>query len=241
MINDSLSLYGQAILDYFEGNVENKLVSVDELGRRTEVPIKLFFREFEDFPEWEKTALQLCSGRVLDVGAGAGRHSLELQARGFNVCAIDVVQDCVNVMSRRGVREVHCADVLKFKSEPFDTLLGVMNGFTMIETLGKLRPFLVDIRRLITQDGQFLVDSTDLRCSADSEVRRLVESKISDGRYFGELTAHLEYKNKRGSLLRELFVDPGTLAEAARDAGWMSEILLSQKNGRYLARIKPLK
>lgn len=240
MIHPSLSLYGEAILDYFEGHTENPLISVDELGRRTEVPIKLFFREVEDFPEWEKTALKLCSGTVLDIGGGAGRHSLVLQARGVTVCAIDVVPECVDVMNRRGVKEAHCADILEFDGAPFDTLLGVMNGFTMVESLENLRPFLRNVRRLIARDGQFLVDSTDLRRSTDSELRTLVESKISAGRYFGELTAHLEYKNKRGSLLKELFVDPVTLAEAAQESGWNSEIVLSQKNGRYLARLKPL-
>lgn len=241
MIHDSLSLYGQAILDYFEGHDEDKLISVDELGRRTDVPLNLFFREFKDFPEWEKTALDLCSGKVLDIGAGAGRHSLVLQARGITVCAIDVVQQCVDVMNRRGVQDAHCADILEFNGGPFDTLLGVMNGFTMVEGLENLRPFLRSVRRLITGDGQFLVDSTDLRHSTDSELKALVESKISAGKYFGELTAHLEYKNNGGSLLKELFVDPGTLAEAAKDSGWKSEIILSQKNGRYLARLGPLK
>lgn len=84
----SLHLYGLAILDYFNGNPRSSLIAVDELGRRTEVPVKLFFREFDDFPNWEKSALDLCSGRVLDIGAGTGRHSLVLRARGLEACAI---------------------------------------------------------------------------------------------------------------------------------------------------------
>jgi 2-polyprenyl-3-methyl-5-hydroxy-6-metoxy-1,4-benzoquinol methylase len=237
----SLALYGQAILDYFEGNHRNNLISVDELGRRTEVPVRLFFREFEEFPNWEKNALDLCRGKVLDIGGGAGRHSLVLQERGMAVCAIDVVQDCVTVMKRRGVRDAHCADVLEFNGGPFDTLLGVMNGLTIVERLEKLPAFLQSIRRLIDHGGQFLVDSTDLRCSADTEFRTLAATKASAGKYFGELTAHLEYKDKRGPLLQELFVDPATLREAAIHARWDCEIILSQENGRYLARLTPLK
>src|SRR5688500_2641830 len=104
MISDNcLNPYGLAIWDYFSGNLSATLTAFDELGQKTEVPVGRFFREFDDFPEIEKKALGLCYGKVLDIGAGAGRHSLPLQRRGLNVCAIDIVPDCVTVMKMRGV------------------------------------------------------------------------------------------------------------------------------------------
>ena len=240
MSENSLNLYGSAILDYFNGNIEHSLVAVDELGRKTEVPVKLFFREFDDFPAWEKRAVELASGNVLDIGAGAGRHSLVLQERGLAVCAIDIVPECVEVMKRRGVREALCADVLEFDGGPFETLMGAMNGLTMVQTLERLPAFLRGIRRLTSSHGQFLVDSTDLRCSSDAALKTLIEKKVRAGNYFGELTARLEYKNRTGTLFRELFVDPETLRDVALDAGWNCEVVISQDNGRYLARLAPV-
>jgi 2-polyprenyl-3-methyl-5-hydroxy-6-metoxy-1,4-benzoquinol methylase len=239
MSEHSLNLYGSAILDYFYGDSRHSLMAVDELGRKTEVPVKLFFRKFDEFPEWEKRAIELCSGDVLDIGAGTGRHSLVLQERGLPVCAIDIVPECVDVMKRRGVREAHCADVLDFNRGPFETLMGVMNGLTMVESLERLPTFLRGIRRLTTSNGQYLVDSTDLRCSSDAALKTLLEKKIRAGRYFGELTARLEYKNRTGTLFRELFVDPETLRVVALDAGWNCEVVIRQDNGRYLARLTP--
>ena len=239
MSEHSLNLYGSAILDYFNGDFGHSLIAVDELGRKTEVPVQLFFREFDDFPEWEKRALELCSGNVLDIGAGTGRHSLVLQERGLPVCAIDIVPQCVDVMKRRGVREALCADVLEFDRGPFETLIGVMNGLTMVKTLENLPAFLRGIRRLISSNGQYLVDSTDLRCSSDAALKVLLEKKVRAGRYFGELTARLEYKNRTGTLFRELFVDPETLRDVALDAGWNFEVVIRQDNGRYLARLTP--
>jgi 2-polyprenyl-3-methyl-5-hydroxy-6-metoxy-1,4-benzoquinol methylase len=239
MSEHSLNLYGSALQDYFNGDTQDSLIAVDELGRKTEVPVKLFFREFDDFPEWEKRALELCSGNVLDIGAGTGRHSLVLQERGRSVCAIDIVPQCVDVMKRRGVRDAHCTDVLEFNRGPFETLMGVMNGLTMVETLEKLPAFLRGIRRLTSSNGQYLVDSTDLRCSSDAALQTLLEKKIRAGRYFGELTARLEYKHRTGTLFRELFVDPETLRAVAVDAGWNCEVVIRQDNGRYLARLTP--
>ena len=46
----------------------------------------------------EEAALDLCRGRTLDVGAGAGCHSLILQERGLDVVAIDVAPEAVEVM-----------------------------------------------------------------------------------------------------------------------------------------------
>jgi hypothetical protein len=239
MSEHSLNLYGSALLDYFSGNTQHSLIAVDELGRRSEVPVQLFFREFDDFPEWEKRALELCSGKVLDIGAGCGRHSLVLQERGLSVCAIDIVPECVEVMKRRGVRAAYCAGVLAFDRGPFDTLLGVMNGLTMVETLEKLPAFLRGVRRLTSFKGQYLVDSTDLRCSSDAALKTLLEKKIRAGSYFGELTARLEYKGRTGRFFRELFVDPETLCDAALDGDWVCEIVMRQDNGRYLARLTP--
>jgi 2-polyprenyl-3-methyl-5-hydroxy-6-metoxy-1,4-benzoquinol methylase len=239
MSEHSLNLYGSALLDYFNGDTQHSLIAIDELGRKTEVPVKLFFREFDDFPEWEKRAVELCSGKVLDIGAGTGRHSLVLQERGLSVCAIDIIPECVDVMKRRGVRDAHCTDVLEFNRGPFETLMSVMNGLTMVETLEGLPAFLRGIRRLTSANGQYLVDSTDLRCSSDAALKTLLEKKIRAGRYFGELTARLEYKNRTGTLFRELFVDPETLRVVAVDAGWNCEVVMRQDNGRYLARLTP--
>jgi 2-polyprenyl-3-methyl-5-hydroxy-6-metoxy-1,4-benzoquinol methylase len=46
-----------------------------------------------DYPKWSprnKTAMKYVKGRVLDIGCGAGRHSLYLQRKGFDVLGIDM-------------------------------------------------------------------------------------------------------------------------------------------------------
>lgn len=51
--------------------------------------------------------------RVLDVGAGVGRHALALLQRGVrDVVALDVMPRAVDIMRQRGIAHAHCVDVL---------------------------------------------------------------------------------------------------------------------------------
>lgn len=56
------------------------------------------------WPDNDVTALDLVGGRVLNVGAGAGRFLLALQSRGHEPMALDVSPGAVEVCRRRGVR-----------------------------------------------------------------------------------------------------------------------------------------
>jgi SAM-dependent methyltransferase len=234
---DSRRPYGLAALDYFNGDTSATFFAYDELGQRHERPVSLFFRKAAEFPVWEKEALRLCRGRILDVGAGVGRHSLVLQERGFSVCAIEVVPECVEIMKKRGVTDCYCVDVLAFSSEPFDTVLCLMNGVGMAGSLNALKPFLTSISRLTKQGGQLLIDSMDLRQLP--EVKAILEEKAESGQYFGEMGVQLEYNGIKGEPFKELYVEPDLLCEIASSSGWRCQIILREAKGRYLAQLTP--
>ena len=237
MSTDHYNPHGVSLLDYLNGEIETTITVYGELVERRDVPVKLFFREAADFPALERKAIELCRGRVLDIGAGAGCHSLALQERGLQVCAMDFLPECVEVMKRRGVREAHCANIHAFEAEPFDTLFSMMNGMAVVRDLNGLQPFLRDVRRLLKPDGQFLVDSTDMRQVAAPGIQTYLEMKRDRGEYFGEMHLQLEYKGRRGTPFTQLYVDAETLTEHAAQSGWACEIVERDEMGRYLARL----
>jgi SAM-dependent methyltransferase len=237
MSTDHYNPHGVSLLDYLDGETSTTIVVYGELVERRAVPVQLFFREPADFPSLERKAIELCRGRVLDIGAGAGCHSLALQERGHEVCAIDFLPECVEVMKKRGVREAHCANVHTFEAEPFDTLFSMMNGTAVVRDLTGLQPFLKSIRRLLKPDGQFLVDSTDMRQVAAPGIQAYLEKKREQGEYFGEMHLQLEYKGRRGATFTQLYVDSETLAEHALQSSWACEIVERDESGRYLARL----
>ncbi len=94
MNTDHYDPHGQSLIDYLDGASEAFVTVYDERREPCRVPVSLFFREPDAFPPLERTALDLCRGRVLDIGAGAGCHALALQERGLDVVAIDFLSHC---------------------------------------------------------------------------------------------------------------------------------------------------
>ena len=74
---------GQAIRDYYETGRAGRLRVFSPQFEEDEMPVAMLFRTEAEMPPLERKALELCRGRVLDVGAGAGCHSLALQERGM--------------------------------------------------------------------------------------------------------------------------------------------------------------
>jgi len=195
------------------------------------MPVALFFRSGARLRAIDRRALALCRGRVLDVGAGAGALALALQAEGTEVTALEILPAAAQVMRALGVEDVHLADVRTFApARPYDTVLALMNGTAAAGTLAGLAPWLAALAAPMAEDGQLLVDSTDLREPRGPDTR-------PDGRYVGELQYQLEYEGDRGPPFPQLFVDPERLARAARAVGLASEVVWRGSGGAYLARL----
>ena len=64
------------------------------------------------YQNWNKKALQLTKGKVLDVGCGAGSHALYLQEKGFDVTAIDISENAIKACELRGLKNCKVSDVL---------------------------------------------------------------------------------------------------------------------------------
>ena len=125
---DAMTPHGLALLAFFEGQVESEITVRRDDGFETSLPAKHFFRTAAGFSPVEITALGLCKGHVLDIGAGSGIHSLALQSQGLTVTAIDISPQAVEIMIRRGIKDTQLADILIFHGGPFDTLLMLGHG-----------------------------------------------------------------------------------------------------------------
>ena len=224
---------------YHRGQHDATIVVYDDF-ERDEAPLAYFFRTPDQFPPLENMALDYCRGRVLDVGAGSGSHSLALEQRGVQVTAIEILPGLVDILRQRGVRDVRSATWMDLAADPFDTVLMMMNGLGLTETLPGLRRFFRQARRLVQPDGQVLADSTDVRVRMDPEAARTGTFRRKDGRYIGELHFQLEFEGRKGPPFGQLYVDPDTLDRYATAEGWRCEILLEpDEYGHYLVRLTP--
>jgi SAM-dependent methyltransferase len=229
--------FGRALLAYLDGDSDAKLILRRDDGNEAAVPVAVFFRDESRFTEIERAAMQLCEGRVLDIGAGAGSHSAALQRKGHPVTALDISPEAVAVAGRRGVTVALCSDVLAFEGGPFDTLLMMGHGIGMVETIEGLKRFLVRARSFTAVNGQLLVDSLDVRVTEDSGNLAYQEANRNAGRYIGEIRIQCEFQGEKGPYYGWLQVDAETLREHSESAGWRCDLVQREKNGDYLARL----
>jgi SAM-dependent methyltransferase len=229
-------LFGKAILDYQQGNYTEDIMTATSISEEDVLPLPYLFRSYEEMPALEQTALQLAKGKVLDVGCGAGSHSLYLQnERNLEVTAIDISEGAIKACKLRGIAHAKTIDVLEF-SGMFDTILLLMNGAGMCGKLNQIAPFLQHLKSLLTLDGQILVDSSDIiyMFDEDEDGGKWIPSATD---YYGELQYYVSYKGEKEAPFPWLYIDYNTLQNAAHACGLQCELILEGEHYDYLAKL----
>lgn len=236
VLNSGADPMGAAIYDYHFNGSADTLIVHSSMFEDDEIPVPDLFRSFEDMPELEKIALEEAEGRILDVGAGSGCHSLALKRMGKEAVAIDISGLSVEVMKHRGLdaRQVNLYD--EAFSERFDTVLMLMNGTGIIGTLDNMPAFFTRIRQLLSPGGSLIIDSSDLRYLFEEEDGSLMIDLADD--YYGLLDYQMEYKGVKGEPFDWLYVDFDTLAFYAEENGFSAELVAEGEHYDYLARLK---
>ena len=145
---------GAAIADYFNHRKADKLRVFSSQFEEDEIPMNQLFRPYDEMPELEQIALQIAEGNILDVGAGSGCHALALQEMGKEVCAIDISPLSVEVMEKRGVKNVRQINLFDTHFlETFDTIIMLMNGSGKIGKLQNLPAFFQTKKHLLRPGG----------------------------------------------------------------------------------------
>ena len=226
---------GAAIYDFHRNGSADVLKVYSSDFDDDEIPVADLFREYEEMPYIECVAIDMADGKVLDVGAGSGCHSLALAKAGKESVAIDISPLSVEVMRERGVdaRLVNLYD--ESFAEKFDTVLMLMNGTGIIGTLENMETFFTRIRQLLNPDGCVLIDSSDLRYLFEEEDGSLMIDLADD--YYGLVDYQMQYKEVLGEPFDWLYVDFDTLAYYAEENGFKAEMVANGEHYDYLARL----
>lgn len=221
---------GQAMYDYYFKRNPQTLWIHNNYGEDQDMPVKTYFRNEETMPKLEQLALKLCKGKVLDVGAGVGSHTLALQSKGVDVTAIDISPRAAEVMKHRGVKKMETGDVCSYHQDTFDTLLFMMNGIGFTGSVFNLRSFLQYAKTLINPGGQLLSDSCDVAYLYNGKLPQREE-------YYGEITYQYEYKGQRTDWFTWLYIDRYLLARVAAEEGWKTVVMGEDKWDKFLVRL----
>lgn len=227
-----MDVFGEALKDQFVKPPAETLWVHNSYDEPEEMPVDIYFRNENEMPELELRALDLCRGRVLDVGAGVGSHALILQKKGLDVTGMDISAAAVTIMKQRGLKQAIEGNILTYKpgGKKYDTLLFMMNGIGLTGSLPGLRSFLNQAKDLIHKDGQLVFDSSDLSYL-------YLEIPFPESGYFGEVSFRYEYKSVKGNWFKWIYVDQKTLTDIATETGWNTEVIFEDENDQYLARL----
>ena len=229
-------LFGKAILDYQTGNNPEDLITETTISESDEMSVAYLFRGFEKMPKMEQKALSISKGKILDVGCGAGSHSLYLQEKGFDVTSIDISPNAIKACQLRGLKKATVQDVMSMKEEQFDTILLLMNGAGMCGRLKNISSFLQQLKRLLTENGQILVDSSDIiyMFDEDEDGGKWIPG---DNNYYGEVEFTVSYKGETEKPFDWMYIDYNTLQNAALANGLSCKLILKGDHFDYLAQL----
>jgi len=229
-------LFGQALLDYQTQNAPENIITETSISEADEMEISYMFRKYNEMPKIEQKALQLAKGEILDVGCGAGSHALYLQEKGFEVTAIDFSQKAIQTCQLRGLKKALAIELLSFNtSKKFDTILLLMNGTGIFGSIQQISKYLNHLKELLSDDGQILIDSSDLIYMYDQDEDGAYE--VPANGYYGELSFTITYKKQNEDPFNWLYLDYNTLQNAAHVHGLNCELIMEGSHFDYLARI----
>jgi SAM-dependent methyltransferase len=193
-----------------------------------------YFAPVRRWPAVERQALRYVRGRVLDVGVGAGRVALELQARGREVVAIDVSPGAVEVARNRGVSDVR---LLAFEEVDaslghFDTVVMYGNNFGLFGSRAKARRLL---RRLRPFVERIVAASNDPYATEDPAHLAYHERNRGRGRMSGQLRLRVRYRDLVGPWFEYLIVSPDEMADIVESTGWQLRRLVRDEGSYFVA------
>jgi SAM-dependent methyltransferase len=231
--------FGQALCASYEGEDVFEVVERDD-GFVDAMRTRGYFSDYEDWSPIEQRAMQRVKGRVLDVGCGAGRHSLYLQGKGFDVLGIDISPLAVKVCKLRGLKKVKVMPIeaVNFKQGFFDTIIMMGNNFGLFGSFKKARRLLKRFHRITSEDALIIASSRDPFKTNNPAHLRYHKLNKKRGRMSGQVRIRIRYERYIGRWFYYLMVSMEEMRQILSDTGWTVCEFLDSGGPHYIAIIK---
>lgn len=236
--------FGQVLNAVYNGSDAFEVVERDD-GYIEAMPAKGYFSEYKDWPRIEQKAMEFVRGRVLDVGCGAGRMSLYLQSKGFEVTGIDISPLAVEICRLRGVKKARLMPIEKvnFKPNAFDTIIMMGNNFGLFANFNKARRLLKRFHKMTSKNALIVADTNDPYKTDNPAHLDYHKRNREKGKMGGQVKIRIRHKQYRGRWFEYLLASKQEIKEILKGTGWEVDQFIDcddVRPSRYLAIIKKI-
>ena len=164
MLTDNQDAYGHLLSDYHNGkeNVEivereDGFIDVSRFGPSN------YFAQYTDWAEHQRLAIEHAIGRALDIGCGAGRHSLYLQEHGHDVLGTDISPLAIQTCQSRGLKNALVIPITQLSSKIgiFDTILMMGHNFGLVGSYKRAKWLLRRFAAMTTKSAKIIAETMD--------------------------------------------------------------------------------
>ncbi len=176
----------------------------------------------QDWQPHDHRALARVRGRVLDVGAGAGRIAIELQRRGADVTGLDVSAGAVALARRRGLAQSYLGTVDEHATtgERYDTFLFLGNNLGLFEGRERAPRLLAALAALSRPHARIIAHGTDPYGTTDPVHVGYHRRNRERGRLGGQLRLRLRYRELATDWFDYLVCSVPELRSLLDGTGW---------------------
>ncbi|MEM2885984.1 MAG: class I SAM-dependent methyltransferase [Thermoproteota archaeon] len=230
--------FGKAIWAYFKGKDSCEIIERDD-GYFDATGVGIYFSRYEDWPKHEKVAMRYVRGRVLDIGCGAGRHSLYLQKKSFDVTGIDISPLAIKACRLRGLRKARLMSItqVSFEPNPYDTILMLGNNFGLLGSPKRGRLLLRKFHRMTSRGALIVAESNDPYETRNPDHLRYHKLNVMRGRMPGQLRIRVRFGRCVGKWFDYLMVSRDEMRKALEGTGWNVRRFISSGGSQYIAII----
>jgi len=226
--------FGKACLAYLKGIRGLEIIVKSDHAEDDILPVDYLFRTFDEMPLLEQTALNLCKGKVLDIGAGAGCHSKWLKEHGIEALAIDQSEGVIEALKIQTINAQRIDFFQMQEDDKFDTLLTLMNGTGISGTEDRFPEFLLKCKSLMKKSGQILIDSSDIIYLFDNEEELKSHAKEN---YYGQVKYQMVFGNDKTDWFDWVYFSFEKLSNICDQNDMKCEYIFEGSHYDYLARI----